>query len=186
MGPQAQVNIHFAGTINNSLWGFYRTQPFKYGSQTVNQGNQLFSTQFEASKRRFRWDMAFVSLGSASLMLCLDSILSGDVHSGSWRVHAEGAKALLASVRRSQSQRTAGTSAELEAIIRFSSRWHLSVESLDAITSSGLAAGQCVVQDVGLGIITEPTELSLDACDDHFGYPARFALLLREIGASAW
>ena len=39
---------------------------------------------------------------AASLMLCLVSVSSGDIHSGSWRVQAGGAKALLASIRRSQ------------------------------------------------------------------------------------
>ncbi|KAK7424523.1 hypothetical protein QQX98_000488 [Neonectria punicea] len=123
------------------------------------------------------------SLLAASLMLCLVSMSSGDIHSGSWRVHAEGAKALLASIHRSDN---ASASADIDAIDKFLSRWYLNVESLASMTSAGLVTGQCVVQDSTWGTITEPDQFALDVCDDHFGYPARLAMLFREIGASAW
>ncbi|KAI8661101.1 hypothetical protein NCS55_00979300 [Fusarium keratoplasticum] len=122
------------------------------------------------------------SLLAASLMLCLVSVSSGDVQPRSWRVHAEGAKALLASIHAS----SLGISSELEAIITFLSRWYLSLESLTAIATSGLVTGQCVTQDATLGTISEPGQLALDVCDDYFGFPTRLALLFREIGASAW
>ncbi|RSM12491.1 hypothetical protein CDV31_006332 [Fusarium ambrosium] len=126
------------------------------------------------------------SLLAASLMLCLVSVSSGDVQPRSWRVHVEGAKALLASIHVSGPISSMGVGAELEAIITFLSRWYLSLESLTAITTSGLVTGQCVTQDATLGTISEPGQLALDACDDYFGFPTRLALLFREIGASAW
>ncbi|KAM5381905.1 hypothetical protein ACJZ2D_002895 [Fusarium nematophilum] len=126
------------------------------------------------------------SLLAASLMLCLVRVSSGDIQSGSWRVHAEGAKALLASVHRSGLAMLSGPGAKLEAIIKFLSRWYLNLESLTSITRSGLLTGQCVVQDEASGVITDPPLPSLDACDDYYRYPAKVALLLREIGASAW
>ena len=42
------------------------------------------------------------------------------------------------------------------------------------------------MQDTTWGTITEPEQFNLDVCDDHFCYPARLALLFREIGASSW
>lgn len=125
------------------------------------------------------------SLLAASLLLCLVSVSSGEIRSGAWRIHAEGAKALLSSIHSSNANFSNG-SAELEAIVRFLSRWCLGIESLTSITSSGLVAGQCVIQDATSGTISEPREYVLDVCDDHFGYPTKLAFLFREIGASAW
>lgn len=127
------------------------------------------------------------SLLASSLMLCLVSVSYGDIDSGSWRVHAEGAKALLASIRQSKLTNPSSHTAELEAVIRFLSRWLLTVESLSSLTSSTLDTEQCVVDDhTWRPISSEPEELALDVCDDHFGYPTRLALLFREIGAASW
>lgn len=126
------------------------------------------------------------SLLATSLMLCLVSFWSADADPGVWRAHANGAKAILASIRQSGALSMSGSNAEFDAIITFLSRWYLSLEALTSLTASGLVTGQCVVQDSALGTITEPEPFILDVCDDHFSYPTRLAVLLREIGAAAW
>ena len=119
-------------------------------------------------------------------MLCLVSFWSVDSGPGTWRAHAEGAKAILASIQHSSSTKRISSSIELDTIISFLSRWYLSLESLTALTPSGLITGQCVVLDSTDGVISEPESLMLDVCDDHFSYPTRLAIIIREIGASAW
>lgn len=126
------------------------------------------------------------SLLATSLMLCLVSFWSADANPGVWRAHANGAKAILASIRQSGALSRSGSNAEFDAMITFLSRWYLSLEALTSLTASGLVTGQCVVRDSALGTITEPELFILDVCDDHFSYPTRLAVLLREIGAAAW
>lgn len=118
---------------------------------------------FQAELRRSNLSSQ-ASLLAASLMLCLISVPFGDIHSGFWRVHGEGAKALLASIRHSASASASiicsSPSAELEAIKKFLSRWYLNVESMASITSAGLVTGQCVAQDTIWGTITEPDQFT--------------------------
>ncbi|KAN0091725.1 Fungal specific transcription factor domain containing protein [Hyaloscypha variabilis] len=117
---------------------------------------------------------------ATALTLCMCEIHSGADLPRSWRLHLEGAKAILSSLPSTSSSSSTSQSGLLE-------RWYTSIEALAAISSKGLRAGN-------LPPITSssPGTPGLDAAreevflDDYFGFATDLVDAFKEIGAAAW
>jgi hypothetical protein len=120
---------------------------------------------------------------ATALTLCMCEIHSGADLPRSWRLHLEGAKAILSSlttIPRSSTSSPTSQSGLLE-------RWYTSIEALAAISSKGLRAGNLPP------ITSSSTDTPiLDAAkgevflDDYFGFSTDLVDAFKEIGAAAW
>jgi len=119
-----------------------------------------------------------------------------EIHSGgdlprSWRLHLEGACAILSS-RSSFSSRPPDPNSTSGLL----KRWYDSVEALAAITSKGLRAGQLPSSsfspppshsDIGMeGELEEEGEEEDVFLDDYYGFCTDLVGAFKEIGAAAW
>lgn len=106
--------------------------------------------------------------------LCVCEIYSGKADR-SWRIHAEGAKALIESLKE------ATTGLVPESIHWLTARWYSSVESLAAITYNGLSTGQ-----VELGPRALISNVKSYVLDIYTGYSSDLDMAFKEIGAASW
>ncbi|KAH8646228.1 fungal-specific transcription factor domain-containing protein [Xylariales sp. PMI_506] len=125
--------------------------------------------------------------------LCIFEIHSGRAAPGSWRVHMEGAKALLAASRKA-SERTDAASGpgEPQWLVE---RWFASIESFSALTNRGLVNGQLEATPGSMEDPSSPAASSLCAADTDSGhqfvdiysaYTTSLNNVFKEIGAAAW
>jgi hypothetical protein len=109
------------------------------------------------------------------LTLCMCEIHSGADKPRSWRLHLEGAKALIASISEDANPTSASS------LLR---RWYTSIEALAAITAKGLPAGQLTPGSASVPDHTESSEQIY--LDDYFGFSTDLPAAFKEIGAAAW
>ncbi|KAL3423142.1 hypothetical protein PVAG01_04889 [Phlyctema vagabunda] len=117
------------------------------------------------------------SVLATALTLCMCEIHSGADQPRSWRLHLEGAKALIGSKTKTEIDDPNGENSLL-------ARWYVSIEALAALTAKGLHAGQ-----ISSGPNTpEVAEELVDEVylDDYFGFSTDLAQVFKEIGAAAW
>ncbi|OJJ49700.1 hypothetical protein ASPZODRAFT_149192 [Penicilliopsis zonata CBS 506.65] len=111
--------------------------------------------------------------------LCLAEIHSGALHPHTWRVHIEGAKALMASSGSSKNKTRTGHSPP-DAFRRYLDRWYRAIVALTALTGNGPPIEQTEVDSNA----SDPS--SPDYLDDYWGFSVHLAEIFREIGAAAW
>lgn len=113
------------------------------------------------------------------LTLCLCEIHAGSYESKSWRVHFDGARAVLAAISRSSGNRIAIRGSTLE----FLERWYISIEALAALTAKGLPRGQLKGSDGAQPVVESQDGIYID---DYIGFSTDLIPVFREIGAAAW
>lgn len=133
----------------------------------------LQSFQVEFGRQDLKTNL---SLLAGSMMLFLADVVAGNTMALSWRVHIEGAKALLTHIKDQLRHRQPDS---FTTYMPFFDRWYLSIESLSSLTTKGLATGPLPLLDIS------ETVLNGDVCDDQFGYFSKLALVFREIGVAA-
>lgn len=101
------------------------------------------------------------------LTLCLCEIHAGDYESKTWRVHFDGARAVLAAIGRSADS----TSVTRGSTYEFLERWYVSIEALAALTAKGLPKGPLRVSG-GIEPIVESIEGTF--IDDYLGKAMSF------------
>lgn len=107
--------------------------------------------------------------------LCLAEIHSGAVQPNTWRVHVEGAKALM--------NTTQSTATPTTAFRKYLDRWYRSIVALTALNANGPPIGEVHAQrGLSDGFISDGP----DYLDDYWGFTVHLADIFREIGAMAW
>lgn len=156
------------------------------GPSSPQQGNEIISlkassiTQLRADILRQPTQSTRDVVLATALMLCMCEIHSGADQPRSWRLHLEGAKAILSSATSSATDPTSQAGL-LE-------RWYTSIEALAAISSKGLRAGNLPPvssSSVEKGITEIETEKEV-FLDDYFGFSTDLVGIFKEIGALAW
>jgi Fungal specific transcription factor domain len=120
---------------------------------------------------------------ATALTLCMCEIHSRADLPRSWRLHLEGAKAILSTLPTTSSSRPTDPNSQTGLL----ERWYTSIEALAAISSKGLRAGD-------LPPITSPSPETpiFEAAkgevflDDYFGFSTDLVEAFKEIGAAAW
>ena len=125
---------------------------------------------------------------ATALTLCMCEIHSGADQPRSWRLHLEGAKAILSSSPENEESLNSvldvsGNPTSQSALLE---RWFISIEALAAITAKGLKRAQSFGND--------DTEMEIDVTgkekevylDDYFGFSTDLAQTFKAIGAAAW
>ena len=125
---------------------------------------------------------------ATALTLCMCEIHSGADQPRSWRLHLEGAKAILSSRSENEDPSKSeldvgGDPTSQSALLE---RWYISIEALAAITAKGLKTSQSSG--------TEETDMEIDVrgkekevyLDDYFGFSTDLAHTFKDIGAAAW
>jgi hypothetical protein len=125
-------------------------------------------------------------------MLCTCEIFSGKADT-SWRVHVQGAKAIIQSASTKNTSTEVGTYASHNVCERadwLTSSWFFCIEALTALTTNGLLQGQVEVEEpyVDRRLLEYLTN---DPNEDYYldlypGYSSDLNKVLREIGAGAW
>lgn len=112
---------------------------------------------------------------ATALTLCMCEIHSGADQPRSWRLHLEGAKAILSS-------NTSSPNSEPNTQTGLLERWYTSIEALAAISSQGLRAGDLPVGSPSTSTIINETVY----LDDYFAFCTDLVPAFKEIGALAW
>lgn len=111
--------------------------------------------------------------------LCLCEIHSGHANPGSWRVHVQGAKALL---RGSQSiLKDESADPMLQSLTE---SWYASIESLAALTPRGMPQGQ--LEEFSPRPLIGHATGDGQFLDIYSAYKPDLNLIFKEIGAAAW
>ncbi|RDW88317.1 hypothetical protein BP6252_00349 [Coleophoma cylindrospora] len=113
---------------------------------------------------------------ATALTLCMCEIHSGGDQPRSWRLHLEGAKALIGPQTQTNINDPTGENSLL-------ARWYVSIEALAALTAKGLHAGQLSSESSVEEVAKETGEVYLD---DYFGFSTDLTQTFKEIGAAAW
>jgi hypothetical protein len=147
--------------------------------------NELLSHQSELSNNAIK-----DAVLATALTLCMCEIHSGADQPRSWRLHLEGAKAILSSrsekdVSSESGLDVSGDPTSQSALLE---RWYISIEALAAITAKGLKAAQSPSpgneeEDMEMGLKGKEKEVYLD---DYFGFNTDLAHTFKGIGAAAW
>lgn len=119
--------------------------------------------------------ISFDALLATARTLCLAEIHSGAIHPNTWRVHVEGAKALM-----SASEANSNTN---DSLRKYLIRWYRSIVSLTALNGNGPPI------DSHLGNVETKSLIPPDGpdyLDDYWGFTVNLAEIFREIGAMAW
>jgi hypothetical protein len=119
---------------------------------------------------------------ATALTLCMCEIHSGGDQPRSWRLHLEGAKAILSTY---QQMSTNSASSDPNSQSNLLKRWYTSIEALAATTSRGIRAGQLPL----LPPSVEPPKIGTEDeafLDDYFGFSTDLVDAFKEIGAAAW
>ncbi|EXJ93262.1 hypothetical protein A1O1_01653 [Capronia coronata CBS 617.96] len=126
--------------------------------------------------------------------LCTCEIYSGKADTA-WRIHVEGAKALIESTAKHFAKEFATTDAAGNKLQRqqdwLTSRWYFSVEALAALTRRGLSRGQVDIKSDHMqgprALICHNTRIQEHCCLDLYaGYSSDLNTAFKEIGAIAW
>lgn len=120
-----------------------------------------------------------VSTLATILTLCMCEIHTGGNKSKSWRVHFDGARALLSAMGTPSDLKNAVSDDDIQ---KFLERWYISIEALAALTSKGLPTGQLRSLDIEM----TPQGKREVFLDDYFGFTTDLVFAFREIGAAAW
>jgi hypothetical protein len=133
---------------------------------------------------------------ATALTLCMCEIHSGADQPRSWRLHLEGAKAILSSSQARGLPSSSPTNSDPNSQAGLLERWFTSIEALAATSSKGLRAGDLPPANLGSvggekgchdgeGVEGEGEgeEVWLD---DYFGFSTDLVPVFKEIGASAW
>jgi hypothetical protein len=130
---------------------------------------------------------------ATALTLCMCEIHSGADVPRSWRLHLEGANAILSSLAPSS------TSTQPNSQTGLLERWYTSIEALAAISSKGLRAGD--LQPASSPAPSTSSLLNIDFdkrdevdgggkeevfLDDYFGFSTDLVGTFKETGALAW
>jgi hypothetical protein len=120
------------------------------------------------------------------LTLCMCEIHSGADQPRSWRLHLEGAKAILSSHGNSSRKVEARDAPIHDGLL---GRWYTSIAALAAISDGGLKAGQLSPASSGYpytatGVVSQENESEV-YLDDYFGFSTDLAQVFIEIGALA-
>jgi Fungal specific transcription factor domain len=120
---------------------------------------------------------------ATALTLCMCEIHSGADLPRSWRLHLEGAKAILSSLTTTSHSSPAIPTSQSGLL----ERWYTSIEALAAISSKGLRAGN--LPSIASSSPDTPileTSKSEVFLDDYFGFSTDLVDAFKEIGAAAW
>jgi hypothetical protein len=128
------------------------------------------------------------ALLATALTLCMCEIHSGADLPRSWRLHLEGATAILSSL----SPMLASTASHPNSQTGLLQRWYTSISALAAISPQGLRAGDLhpatsptPSPDPLLSTANEKKEVAV-FLDDYFGFSTDLVGMFKEIGAAAW
>jgi hypothetical protein len=119
---------------------------------------------------------------ATALTLCMCEIHSGGDQPRSWRLHLEGAKAIISTY---QQMSTNPASSDPNSQSNLLKRWYTSIEALAATTSRGIRAGQLPLLAPGVELPAIGTE-DKAFLDDYFGFSTDLVDTFKEIGAAAW
>jgi hypothetical protein len=119
---------------------------------------------------------------ATALTLCMCEIHSGGDQPRSWRLHLEGAKAILSTY---QQMSPNSASSDPNSQSNLLKRWYTSIEALAATTSRGIRAGQLPLLSPGVELPATETEDEA-FLDDYFGFSTDLVDAFKEIGAAAW
>jgi hypothetical protein len=173
-----------------ALSAIHRESLFTSASSPFHQTNEIISLK-ASSVSQLRSGLLMPTnqretkdvLLATALMLTMCEIHSGADQPRSWRLHLEGAKAILSS-----SPTAASSNPNPNSQAGLLERWYTSIESLAAISSKGLRAGDLPdTSSLVLPNNTSALESDNDVfLDDYFGFCTDLVPAFREVGALAW
>jgi hypothetical protein len=133
---------------------------------------------------------------ATALTLCMCEIHSGADVPRSWRLHLEGANAILSSLTPSTSISTPAAPNSQTGLLE---RWYTSIAALAAISSKGLRAGDLQPASSPAPPTSSFLDIDIDRgegvggggkeevfLDDYFGFSTDLVDAFKEIGALAW
>ncbi|KAI9745924.1 MAG: hypothetical protein M1818_000605 [Claussenomyces sp. TS43310] len=151
-------------------------------SPASEDGNRRIQQLSTSSMQSLRQELQSVETATTEstlatiLTLCMCDIHTGGNKSQSWRVHFDGARALLTAMGHPKNFKDAPRGSTR----KFLERWYISIEALAALTAKGLPTGQLRSGEM-LSDASEDVYL-----DDYFGFSTDLISVFREIGAAAW
>jgi hypothetical protein len=172
-----------------ALSAIHRNSLYTTSSTYIQQSNEIICLKV-SSITQLRFDLLTQAqpqmrdaILATALTLCMCEIHSGADLPRSWRLHLEGAKAIVSSLTTSSSSAPTNPNSQTGLL----ERWFTSIEALAAISSKGLRAG-----NLSPAVSPSPDTPMLDSADqevfldDYFGFSTDLVDAFKEIGAAAW